>query len=137
MSDATVTTEATTTPTTNPGFGRTRWRSCAIACDSFCTGAARTVQQLMHVAELGDRLARGIRRRLPGRLQLGGARDEVGPHLFLQVLCVGRHLDARERLVEETMDVGVHGCSFSSGLLRSKRESMMRRVATQAVTLPR
>ncbi len=103
---------------------------------------AGRLDELADVAELGDGAARGRRRCDAGRLELGDAGDEVGADLLLEVEHLGGDLDAGERLVEQSVDVGGHGqvpfgsvVPFVSPASRSSRESMMSRVATQAVTL--
>lgn len=98
-------------------------------------GCARglVVQQGAHVAEVGDRT--------PSGLGGGGARGdevvdlgrEIGADLLLEVLGGRRHLDPGEGLVQQAVDVGVHGVqSFTS-----RSVSITRRVATHAATLLR
>ena len=121
-----------------------RWRGGSPTAIRGPAASAARSTQLADVAELGDRrAARPPSERRPGRLELGGARHEVGAHLLLQVQHLGSHLDAGERLVEQSVDGG-HGQCLSGVVLasvwsasRSSRESMMSRVATQAATLPR
>ena len=99
------------------------------------------------VAEFSDGAARGIRGLDTGCLELGDAEEEVVADLLLEVLHLGGHHDADERLVEEAMDVGaapdgvggVHARLpfVVAGDAVPSRSSMMPRVATQVVTLER
>src|SRR5262245_20230274 len=109
-------------------------------------GRLHILDDRAHVAQLGHGLPRGHAGRYARSLQLGNPDREVAPHLLLEVLRLGRHVDAGERLVQQTVDLqpGGHArCLPGRGSRepgrpsRSGRESMMPRVTTQARTLSR
>ena len=146
---AAATIEISTVRTTKPGFGRTWLRSAAAEADSgrAGVGGGLAVDEGADVAELGDGAARGIRRFDSGCLELGDAEEEVVADLLLQVLGLRGELDARERLVEEPVDVGAASDGIGgvharvpfvcAGTVVPSRSSMMPRVATQVATLER